>query len=279
MARSIGTLVLVLVLATPFSLPAQEARFGPPVPLGKGTIRTYVTVGPEGRPQELGVALSEWALEELPDLTHVPDGRAFLVLDLEMPAGNPTPFRFAMIDWNPRGHVPPFYQIPHFDFHFFLVDPVERDAVEGDPAVLEARGSLAPEAGFLPAHYFYPPGSTIPKMGSHWIDPASHELHGATFDRTFLYGTWDGRLFFYEPMITKAYIERRSDETIPIATPSRYAAPGWYPTAYRVRFDEEAKEYRIALTGFQESGKAPRQLSEEESESQRLVIEPSSAGE
>lgn len=90
-------------------------------------------------------------------------------------------------------------------------------------------------------------------MGSHWIDPAAHELHGAAFDRTFLYGTWDGRVLFYEPMITKAEIERRVDETTPVAVPERHAAAGWYPSAYRVRFDGASGEYRIALTGFAES--------------------------
>jgi hypothetical protein len=32
--------------------------------------------------------------------------------------------------------------------------------------------------------------------------------------------------------------------------PARAAKAGWCPTAYRVRFDPEAKEYRIALLGF-----------------------------
>ena len=36
--------------------------------------------------------------------------------------------------------------------------------------------------------------------------------------------------------------ERHPDTTVGIATPARYATPGWYPSAYRVVFDEDAEE-------------------------------------
>ena len=40
------------------------------------------------------------------------------------------------------------------------------------------------------------------------------------------------------------------DEFIAIPTPQRYQQPGWYPVAYRITWDPQAKEYRIALTGL-----------------------------
>jgi hypothetical protein len=207
-------------------------------------------------PVEVGVALSESALQGLPDLADKPDTEAFLVIDLPLPAENPTPFRVVSVDWAPRGHPPVMYGLPHFDFHFYLIDGEVRDAIlPGDPPDLvafEGRGSRAPAEGLLPVHYVYPGEATVPRMGGHWIDPASHEFHGETFDRTFIYGTWDGEVIFWEPMVTKAYVESRPDATIEIATPARAALPGWYPTAYRVGFDAEAKEYRIALLGFTE---------------------------
>jgi hypothetical protein len=30
----------------------------------------------------------------------------------------------------------------------------------------------------------------------------------------------------------------------------KYEVAGYYPSSYRVRFDEASQEYRIALTGF-----------------------------
>jgi hypothetical protein len=32
--------------------------------------------------------------------------------------------------------------------------------------------------------------------------------------------------------------------------PARVPEPGWYPTAYRVSYDAQAREYRVALTGL-----------------------------
>jgi hypothetical protein len=61
---------------------------------------------------------------------------------------------------------------------------------------------------------------------------------------------------FDEPMITRAHLLAKKtaaeagvrDEVIPIPTPAHYAAPGSYPTAYRITWDAAAREYRIALT-------------------------------
>ena len=58
------------------------------------------------------------------------------------------------------------------------------------------------------------------------------------------------------PMITRDYITAKRtttdpavrDEIIPISTPARYTKPGYYPDAYRITYDTQAKEYRIALT-------------------------------
>lgn len=208
---TISIVAAALVLLAAPSLPAQEIRYGAPVQLADGTMRTYLVIDRDSHPLELGIALSEAALQNLPDLA---DEEPSLALDLAMPEGNPTPFRFVGAGWMPRGHPPAgVYTVPHFDVHFYLIDPAARDAIvpadTTDMTDLEARGSKAPTEGFIPANYVYPGEATVPQMGGHWIDPASHEFHGAPFDRTFLYGTWDG-------------------------------------------FDEDAKEYRIALTGFAE---------------------------
>jgi hypothetical protein len=243
----------------------QEVRYGPAVTLGEGTVRTYLVVDANGDPAELGFAISENALATLPDLADKPPMESFLTLDLEFPEGTPAPYRLAGFDWNPKGHPPVgVYTVPHFDFHFYTIDAATKNAImpgETDApgenfdftgTAFEQRGMKAPPAGHLPAAYIYGPGSTVPMMGAHWVDPASHEFHGKPFDKTFIYGTWEGEVIFLEPMITKAYIESTPEGTIAITAPEEIATPGWYPAAYRVRFDSETKEYRIALTGFAE---------------------------
>ena len=59
---------------------------------------------------------------------------------LDLPAKNPTQYKFVQFDWNPAGHEPAgVYDLPHFDFHFYTVsrrsaelDPAERSAVRDE---------------------------------------------------------------------------------------------------------------------------------------------------
>jgi uncharacterized protein len=244
---------------------AQEVRYGPDVALGDGVVRTYVMHDANGAPTEVGVAISETAMATLPDLSQKPPMESFLAMDLAFPEGAPAPYKHVGFDWNSIGHPPMgIYTIPHFDFHFYTIDTETKGAiVPGETDVpaengefaegpFAERAMMAPEAGFLPATYAYAPGSAVPMMGGHWIDPASHEFHDETFDKTFIYGTWDGGVIFLEPMITKAFIESKPAESWEIAAPEKVAVPGWYPSAYTVKYDADAKEYRIALIGLAE---------------------------
>ena len=260
-----GVAAAVVLLAAASSLAGQDISYGPDATLGDGTVRTYLVRGAEGTVAELGIAISETAMATLPDLADKGPHEAFLNIDLALPEGTPSPYRFAMFGWNPRGHEPPgIYTVPHFDFHFYFVDPEVRNAImpgEADKpnemgtfagTPFDERGKQAPETGFLPAHYVNPGGTSVPMMGSHWIDPASHEFHGQPFDKTVLYGTWEGKVLFVEPMITKAFIESKPEGAYEIALPEKGPVPGWYPSSYQVKYDADAKEYRIALAGFQE---------------------------
>jgi hypothetical protein len=57
-------------------------------------------------------------------------------------------------------------------------------------------------------------------------------------------------------MITRAHILAKKsasdpkvrDEVITLPIPARYHVAGYYPSAYRITWDAEAREYRIALT-------------------------------
>ena len=66
----------------------------------------------------------------------------------------------------------------------------------------------------------------------------------------FIYGSWDGRLTFAEPMITKAFIESKPDFRAPVAMAEKYEVAGYYPSSYRIYWDEATREYRITLTGL-----------------------------
>jgi len=229
--------------------------YGEAVPLGDGVVRTFVRL--EGTvPVEIGVALSPGALEGLPvdgapgGIT-MPDGHSTFEIALGMPDGHGTPFRHATVDWNPAGHEPPgVYDLPHFDFHFYTIELHERHRIDpADPEFMQ-KGMRAPESPYVPAGFVLPEASPVPFMGAHWVDPTSPELQDPpeTFTHTFLYGSWDGRIVFAEPMVTKAFLESRTAVRAPIGVAERYDPAGYYPAAYEIRWDEGAGEYRVSLT-------------------------------
>lgn len=245
-----------------------HARYGAPVALGNGQARTYVMVdGRSGNPVEVGVALSAAALEGLPSHsphhgpgTHGPYSEYLL----ELPAGNPTPYRFVEVDWNPDGHGGP-YTAPHFDFHFYRVPLATRNEIDLNAPDFAAKAARLPAEAEIPARYVSthvllnttPAGMTVPRMGLHWLDAASPELPPSNqpFTRTFIVGSWDGQVIFDEPMVTRAFIlAQRTDPAtareIAVPPAGRYTPAGFYPTSYGIRWEEAAGEYRIALQGL-----------------------------
>jgi len=294
-ARTLVTLVAVAGVAslaacesdtpTPVAPTANRAGFtdagvhrqyGTPQKLGHGMIRTYVVLR-DGKPLETGVAFDESAMHGLPATGsghHEGPTQNGPVHEfyLPMPAQNPTPFKTIMLNWNPNGHeLPGVYDVPHFDFHFYMITPDEVKAI--DPAVQGMQQYLAKSAN-LPGGALVPPFHValaapgqpvvaVPQMGVHWSDVRSPELQRLfgndaawrPFAATFIYGSWDGEYVFAEPMITRDFILSKKeataaaerDEFIPISVPNAYAKPGYYPAGYRIAWDAEAKEYRVAM--------------------------------
>lgn len=236
--------------------PAKSERIdgqlvlGDVVPFGDGTARTWVRLDANDQPTALGITLTEAALQGLPP--DVTPGVIWMVeYVLAFPSDVPLlPFDHAGVNWNPRGHPPgEIYGNPHFDFHFYTISPDQRHQITARADDLE-RCKKAPSAGMLPAGYVYAEGAEEPGMGSHWIDPLSHEFHGKPFTSTFIFGSHDGKVIFWEPMITKAHLEERRDSMIPISQPTSYAERGYYPTSYSIQFDAKRKEYTVSLDGL-----------------------------
>jgi len=263
--KTIQTIGLVAVvtagaeLMTGFSTPAVPApigngtAYGTPESVGNGTVRSYVTYA-NGEAIEVGVAMSEAALQGLPKASgDHPEGHLDMhEFVLDMPEGNPTPFKHIGFNWNPGGHEPPgIYDAPHFDFHFYMIPNADRLAMlPTDTASFNAKARNYPTAEFVPAGYVAPMPLGIPQMGVHWIDPTSPEFNGQPFTKTFIYGSWNGKLIFAEPMITKAMIESKQTITTPIGVAAKYSQPGRYPSSYTIRWNEAAKQYEVALTGL-----------------------------
>jgi hypothetical protein len=238
------------LIATGERAPSRAGTFyGQPRPFGKGQIRSWVKLDRDGKPQALGLSLTEEALKGLP--VELPRGEQETELILALPPeASGTAFNHIGVNWNPHGHIPEkLYDVPHFDFHFYMISPEERSRItaQGDDL---ARSRRQPPQDYVPAGYIYAPDSEVPRMGGHWVDPQSNEFNKQPFTRTFLYGNYNGQIIFMEPMITRAFLEAKTDVTEIIKLPSRYARPGYYPTRYSVRYDRARKEYSIALEGL-----------------------------
>jgi hypothetical protein len=241
--------------------------YGAAQALGQGTARTYVTLDNSGRATSLGVALSESAMTGLPQVP-MPGMPSAAMLSLAIPAeAAGTGYDHVMLDWNPAGHEPEHvYTHPHFDFHFFQISTAERDAMNPGNPEFGPKSGIFPQAAFVPAGFMAasvlanipPAAAAVPLMGMHWLDTSSPELqpppNNHQFTRTFIYGSFDGRFIFVEPMITKAFIEsakgKEGGYSFPVSVPDKVAITGAYPNAYSVRYDATAQEYRIAIEGL-----------------------------
>lgn len=232
---------------------ANRTAYGPSVKVGQGIARAYVTTK-NGVP-EVGIALTEGALRGLPNekgpggvFAH---GHTTFEHVLDLPSANPTPFRHVLLNWNPGGHEPPgIYDAAHFDFHFYVISSKERVAIDPTDPEFQRKAERVPDAQWIPARYIMPAPTAFARMGVHWVDTSSAELKGQPFTRTFIYGTWDGKVIFSEPMVTKAYLETKPQFSATLPAPPRGRGDGFYPEGYSVRWDAESEEYRIALTGL-----------------------------
>ncbi len=227
--------------------PAETRHFGPAQSLGNGTVRSYVTIDAKGVPTAVGVALSADAMHGLKTEHGLHEE---YVLELPETAAA-TPFRHITLYWNPAGHEPPgIYDLPHFDFHFYTIPNETRLTFTPDRADFAEKGGRVPTAEFVPEGYVLVPDATVPLMGTHWADPAAPELNGKPFTKTFLHGSWDGQLIFYEPMITREWLMSGAKLVEPLKLPARYPSAGHWPTTWSVNHDTDAREYRVELGGF-----------------------------
>lgn len=218
---------------------------GPDVQFFGGKANTWVKINSSGAPEQLAISINDAAMNSLPTDIN-PDGEDDIILPLNTKA-SATAFDHVMVDWNPLGHEPDgVYTVPHFDFHFYMNSVDEQMSIP-----LYEEDSLKfknyPSADYMPQNYIPIPGG-VPMMGSHWVDITSPELNGAPFTQTFLMGSYDGKVIFYEPMITLDFLKNNANFERDIPAPAKYQKPGYYPTKLKVSKHDGVTE--IILDGF-----------------------------
>lgn len=210
---------------------------GPEVSVHEGKAWTWIKLSKKGNPERIGITLNDKALNSVPAGNgHTGHGHATgnnWVVKFNPVAGAIIPFNHVLLNWNPNGHEPEtIYDKPHFDFHFYSIKPEEVAVIPPyEVDSLKFKNWPAPE--YFPAKYFNP-GGGVPQMGAHWIDVTSGEFNGKQFSETFIFGSFDGKVIFYEPMITHEFLKTQSNYQRAIPAPSKFQESGWYPTVMRV---------------------------------------------
>lgn len=251
-----------------------------PQKVGNGSARIYVALDADGSPRALGVRLSKNALEGLPQEPN-PTSRCFdrdgdgridpheCVGDypfvFTIPDGDAaravTPFKWVAVNWNPHGHgmpAPPPWAVPHFDFHFYLVARADVQRLRtGKCGEMIDCDDFKTATKPVPAKYVHADhidvGAAVPDMGNHLIDSKSPELAkgGPPFTHTFIFGAYDGKITFLEPMITRAFIASKPSMCAKINQPEAFEVAGAYPTRYCVRYLPGEDAYTISIEDFE----------------------------
>jgi hypothetical protein len=241
--------ILILAVAASFSLFAcdkdkskDKEYKSAEAALHNGKVWTSAKVDKDGKPLSISIVLNDAAMNSVPlgqPSDHMSPANNLLIPISE---NSGTPFKFAMVNWNSSGHEPDHvYTLPHFDFHFYT-------SSQGDVMnyMDETKLNAEPAAGYVPANHISGPG--VPMMGRHYIDATSPELQGATFTQTFLFGSYDSKVVFWEPMITRDFLKNTNQFERAVPQPAKFQQSGYYPTKMKIKRHDGVTE--ISLTDF-----------------------------
>lgn len=275
---------LLLVMLT--SAACQPITAVPSVPttvygesgaMGEGTARTYAELNADGSPVSLGIVYTQGVLAGLPTELNM-ESRCFdinsngslemgeCIGDYELVLSSPPeviqnaaiPFKWATLNWNPHGHPPMIWAVPHFDFHLYMAREEEIQAIRPGPCGVLIncedfeRATKPVPAPYLPANY-HSVDDAVATMGDHLVDSAAPELADppqAQFTHSFIYGAYDGHIIFYEPMIAHDFLLSQPDECKAVSLPAAWETSGYYPTEYCIRYRADRQETTVSLEKF-----------------------------
>jgi hypothetical protein len=225
---------------------AQAATiYGDSQQLGDGFVRTFVTLDDEGNPLDIGITLTAEVLSNLPS------EQERYAYEVSFPEeASATAFNHMVFHWNPHGHEPGPFLVPHFDFGFSRISREERQAIVPTSDDWNKVYKL-PSPEFSPAGYVPgPTGGAEPTLGNFWVDPTSPAFQGEPLTEVFLYASYDGEIVLDAISTTPAFLETKPNLTRTLKIPAAYSKSGYNPTEYSVTYDATSQEYRMALSGM-----------------------------
>ena len=228
---------IYLVMAATLSVMCAPARVktGAAQPVGTGSMWAWTEHDDSGHPIRIGITMTHDVLSGLPD--------SYDQVELPLPGRfDVPPYEHVVVGWDPLGHNPAAYAVPHFDFIFYFAPP-------------ETVGAIPPGPDSVPVPDHYRPPDYFgvlaePAVGVHWGDTTASEMHGQPFTATFVYGFHNGGMIFLEPMVTSDFLEREPSFSAPVKQPAQVQRTGFYPTSYSVKYNPKDSTISISLDGL-----------------------------
>lgn len=275
-----SAVIILLIVASVGCQQNQESNQrlqGGLAAIGNGNVESYADLDAKGTPLALGVLFQKGALENLP--TALSDGNRcadfdgdgtisseseclpwherVLPLPDEISRNDSIPFKWVLLNFNPHGHMPEgVWNVPHFDVHFYM-QPIERvfAIMPGDCGPERMRCDqfeLATKP--LPSNYinkdYQNVDAAAPAMGNHLVDPTAEEFTGKPFTRSWIFGTYDGQITFWEEMLSLDFLNSKPNECFPIKLPEAVAVSGYYPSHVCTRYNEEDGSVGVSVEEF-----------------------------
>ena len=226
---------------------------GPEVQFGYGKVRSWISITKNGTPIEIGLEMTADAFKNLTaeNDKKIPTDHSTIIIPLHLKAKQHTPFNHIGLNWNREGHFPEgVFDVPHFDMHFYMISVEDQMAIPSWSAETDATFNNYPPDGFMPADYFTPPGDATaePQMGKHWLPVNLPDF--LPFSQIMIYGSYDGKVIFVEPMITLDYLLSNVDSSTSYSQPEHFQKPGNYPTKYNIYHNPNNGNTYITLSEF-----------------------------
>lgn len=246
--------------------------------VGDGTVKTGATTNSSGELVSLDVHVDGEALATVDDDETKP--HESVATHLSLPSEVDThQFTFVGLHYNPTGHAPPgIYTVPHFDFHFYMVEESLVENIGPGPGIAAYE---VPDRQIPEGYVFEDLRLIVPEMGEHLLDETAPEFGDGEFTHTYVYGAYDpsidsknpagtkevemqgqtqelpvfegdgeGQLHFVEPMVTNEFVKGLGEEvTTDVATPEAFQTEDRYPTAYSVT--PNGSGATVSIEGFE----------------------------
>ena len=222
--------------------------YGPAVQFGEGHVRSWANISHDDKPLAIGIEFTEGVLQQQAEHQGSGDNHGHeVLLTLHQKAKALMPFDHLTMGFMGAGHPPPgIYSVPHFDFHFYKMPLEERLAIPSYPQAMSAFNNNPPQ-GYLPPAYVKAPAGEA-QMGAHWMDVLSPEFNGQSFTHTFVYGSYDGKVNFFEPMATLAFLSSGTTVHKAIRQAQLFDPMNtYYPTRYNIWKDQDKNRHYIAM--------------------------------